>query len=53
VEIGEGQRPLVRIRRRWEGNIKIDIQEMGLKGGGVGWVDLDQDEDSWRDVVTR
>ena len=53
MENGECQPPLVRIRRTWEGNIKINIQEMGLKGGGVGWVDVDQDEDSWRDVVTR
>jgi hypothetical protein len=26
----EGRRPLGRPRRRWEDNIKIDIQEVGL-----------------------
>jgi hypothetical protein len=25
----EGKRPLVRTRRRWEDNIKMDLQEMG------------------------
>jgi len=25
----EGKRPLGRPRRRWEGNIKMDIQELG------------------------
>jgi hypothetical protein len=27
----EGKRPLGRPRRRWEDNIKIDLQEVGLK----------------------
>jgi hypothetical protein len=53
VENRESQRPLVRLRRRWEGNIKIDVQEIGLRGGDVDWVDLEQDKDSWRAVVTR
>ena len=53
MENREGQRPLARLRRRWEGNIKIDLQEIGLRGGGLGWVDLDQDEDSWQAVVTQ
>ena len=30
----EGKRPVRRPRRRWEDNIRIDLQEVG--GGGVG-----------------
>jgi hypothetical protein len=35
VSIGrpEGKRPLGRPRRRWEGNIKMDLREMGINGG--------------------
>jgi hypothetical protein len=32
----EGKRPLERPRRRWEDNIKIDLQEMGWGGMGLG-----------------
>ena len=39
----EGQRPLVRHRRRWEDNIKMDLQEVGC--GGMVWIDLAQDRD--------
>jgi len=39
----EGKRPLGRSRRRWEDNIKMDIQEVGFEG--VDWVDLAQDRD--------
>jgi hypothetical protein len=28
----EGQRPLVRPRRRWEDNIKMDLRENGIDG---------------------
>ena len=34
----ERKRPLGRPRRRWEDNIKMDLQEVG-KGGG-DWLDL-------------
>ena len=34
----EGRRPLGRPRRRWEYNIKIDLQEVGM--GGMDWIDL-------------
>jgi len=37
----EGKRPLGGPRRRWEDNIKMDLQEVGC--GGVGWIDLAQD----------
>jgi len=45
----EGKRPLGRSRRRWEDNIKIDLQEVGC--GGMGWIELAQDRDSWRALV--
>jgi len=28
----EGRRPLGRPRRRWEDNIKVDLQEVGCRG---------------------
>jgi hypothetical protein len=42
--------PFGRARRRWEGNIKMDIQKVGC--GGMKWVDLAQDRDRWRLLVT-
>ena len=45
----EGKRPLGRPRRRWEDNIKMDLQEVG--GGGGDWMELAQDRDSWRALV--
>jgi hypothetical protein len=32
----EGKRPLGRPRRRWEDNIKMDLQKVG-RGVGTGW----------------
>jgi hypothetical protein len=43
------KRPLGRPRRRWEDNIKIDLQEVGY--GGMDWIGLDQDRDRWRALV--
>ena len=45
----EGKRPLWRPRRRWEDNIKMDLQEMGC--GGIDWIELAQDRDRWRALV--
>jgi hypothetical protein len=46
----EGKRPLRRTSRRWEDNIKMDLQEMGC--GGKDWFQLAQDRDRWRALVT-
>jgi hypothetical protein len=35
----EGTRPHGRPRRRWEDNIKMDLQEVG-GGGGMDWIGL-------------
>jgi hypothetical protein len=45
----EGRSPLGRPRRRWEGNIKINLQEVGW--GDMEWIDMAQDRDRWRAVV--
>jgi hypothetical protein len=42
----EGKRPLGRPKRRWEDKIKMDLQELGRRGGG-GCL-LAQDRDRWR-----
>ena len=41
--------PLWRPRRRWEGNIGMDLEEIGINAGK--WVDLAQDRDYWRALV--
>jgi hypothetical protein len=46
----EGKRPLGRPRRRWEDNIKMDVQEVG--GGRGDWMELAQDRDRWRALVS-
>ena len=46
----EGKRPLGRPRRRWEDNIKMDLQEVG---GGCGyWTELAQDRVRWLVLVS-
>ena len=46
----EGKSPLGRPRRRWEDNIKMDLEEMGR---GIGnWMELSQDRDRWRALVS-
>jgi hypothetical protein len=49
VEKPEGKRQLGRPRRRWEYNIKMDIQEVGCVG--IDWIDLAKDMDRWRVLV--
>jgi len=46
----EGKRPLGRPRYRWEDNIKMDLQEVG--GGWGDWMELAQDTDMWRALVS-
>jgi hypothetical protein len=45
----EGTRPLGRPRRRWEDNIKMDLQEVGC--GVIDWKELTQDRDWWGALV--
>ena len=46
----EGKRPFGRPRRRWEDNVKMDLQEVG---GGGDWMELAQDRDGWRALVNK
>jgi len=46
----EGKRPLGRPRRRWGDNIKMDLREVG--GGCEDWMELAQDRDRWRALVS-
>ena len=50
----EGKRPLGRPRRRWEDNIKMDLQmDLQEMGGGCGdWIELAQDRDRWRALLS-
>jgi hypothetical protein len=44
------KRPLGRLGRGWEDNIKMDLQE--VRGGCVDWMELTQDRDRWRALVS-
>ena len=46
----EVKRPFGRPRRRWENNIKMDLQE--VRGGCGDWMGLAQDRDRWRALVS-
>ena len=46
----EGKRPLRRARRRWEDNIKMDLQE--VERGYGNWMELAEDRDRWRALVS-
>jgi hypothetical protein len=37
----EGKRPLGRVKRRWENNIKLDLREIGIMGRtGFSWLGM-------------
>ena len=44
-----GMRHLVRPRRRWEENIRMNLEKIGINAGN--WVDSTQDRDYWRALV--
>ena len=44
-----GNRPLGRLRRIWEDNIRMDLEEIGINAGN--WVDSAQGRDYWRALV--
>ena len=44
-----GKRPLGTPWRRWEDNIRMDLEEIGINAGN--WVDSAQDRDYWRALV--
>ena len=46
----EGKRQLGRHRRRWEDNIKMDLQEVGADC--EDWMELAEDRDRWRALVS-
>jgi hypothetical protein len=50
-EVGkpEGKRPLGRPRRRWVGNIKMNLRAIGWDGRDL--IELAQDRDQWRALV--
>ena len=43
-----GEIPLGRPRRRWEGNIRMDLKEIGI---ARNWVGSAQDRDYWKSLV--
>jgi len=48
VGISQRKSPLGRPRRRWEDNIKVDLQEVEW---GMDWIDLARYRDRWRAVI--
>ena len=46
----EAKKLLRRPRRGWEDDIKMDLQEVG--GGCEDWMELAQDRDRWRALVS-
>jgi len=46
----EGRKPMGRPRRRRVDNIRMDLQEVGC--GYLDWIELAQDRDRWRTLVS-
>jgi len=49
VDTPEGKRPIGRLRRRWEDNIKMGLQQVAC--GCTDWIYLTQDRDRWRALL--
>ena len=47
----EGKKLLGRPRRRWEDNIKMDLQEV-VGCEGMDWIDTAEDRNRWRELVS-
>jgi len=45
----DGKKHLGRPMRKWEDDIKMDLEEVGC--GGMDWIKLVQDRDRWRALV--
>ena len=45
----DGKRPLGRLRRRWEDDTKMCLQE--VECGSMVWIELAQDRDRWQVLV--
>ena len=45
----ERKRPLVSPLRRWEDNVKMDLQEVGYVR--LDWIELAKDRDRWRALM--
>jgi hypothetical protein len=45
----DGNRPLERLRQRWDDNLRMDLQEAGR--GVMDWIELVQNRDRWRALV--
>ena len=45
----KGKGPLGRYNRRWDDNVKMDLQEIGC--GGMDWIELAQVRDRWRALM--
>jgi len=46
----EGKRPHRRHIRRWDHNIKMDLQKVGSEG--MDWIDVAQSRDRWRALAS-
>ena len=44
-----GKRLLARTRRKWEDNIRMDLNEIGINTRN--WIDSTQDRDYWKAIV--